>query len=464
MKKALLTYKTILLCALLLFTIRAGMGSIFSSASDITPANILYEVNHERTIRNLNALTPNLALSAAAQYKANDMIQRRYFSHVDPDGNYIWNKIVQYGYNPYTTLGENLAVDFSDTESLMAAWMNSPSHRENILNPAFQDQGAGVTFGDPNSGQFIVAIANTFGAQPAKAATKPAQTKPLPKAPKIAKKPKKPVPKIAQKPNKLSAQTPTVTINNSDTISHVNAVVIVGSATPNSAVQITDKSQSNENTSTTADAQGNFSAEFDGLANGEHDFVATATNDGGTASDIYSININYQPPVITNLQVSASAGNDLVLHVEANITKAGLVNATVLDKTVKLQANADSYSGDITFDKYFDYQSQNLTVSAEDVYGNVTNKTIPLQNVNLPGNQNPKSFKQAPELVKQPDLYNVFKYMVIIFGGLFIVFFIIDIFVMHKNKKTALPNMTSGSNIILLLLLVSTLLLVSWWH
>ena len=112
----------------------------------------------------------------AAQSKTDDMQARHYFAHVDPDGHYIWDKIVADGYTPYLELGENLAIEFYDTDSLISAWMNSPEHRANILNDGFQDQGMGLTFGNPATGQYHSAIANTFGTLAPAAKAKPAQT------------------------------------------------------------------------------------------------------------------------------------------------------------------------------------------------------------------------------------------------------------------------------------------------
>jgi uncharacterized protein YkwD len=135
-----------------------------TEASDLTTTNILDAVSKERTSRNLSGLNTDPRLSSAAQYKANDMMNRHYFSHTDPEGNYIWEKIAEAGYSPYLQLGENLAIEFYNTESLVAAWMNSPTHRANILNEGFIDQGMGLSFGTPNDGQYYSAIANTFGA------------------------------------------------------------------------------------------------------------------------------------------------------------------------------------------------------------------------------------------------------------------------------------------------------------
>ncbi len=132
-------------------------------ASDLTIDNILSAVNSQRSQRNLVTLNTDSRLSSAAQSKADDMQARHYFAHVDPDGNYIWPKIVAAGYTPYLELGENLAIEFYDTDSLISAWMNSPTHRANILNDGFQDQGMGLDFGDANSGQYHSVVANTFG-------------------------------------------------------------------------------------------------------------------------------------------------------------------------------------------------------------------------------------------------------------------------------------------------------------
>ena len=158
------------------------------SASDLTVENIMVSVNKERTQRNLLALNDNLKLQAAAQNKATDMIARHYFSHTDPEGNYIWPAIVAEGYTPYSQLGENLAIEFYDTESMVAAWMNSPTHRANILNDGFKDQGMGLNFGDTQKNQYHSAVANAFGALAISPAKIKVQEKAPPSSPKTLEK------------------------------------------------------------------------------------------------------------------------------------------------------------------------------------------------------------------------------------------------------------------------------------
>lgn len=168
-------------------------------ASDLTVTNITSAVNKERQMRNLLTLSTHNSLQTAAQIKSDDMMSRHYFSHTNPEGLYVWPTIVSQGYTPYLQLGENLAIEFYDTESLMSAWMNSPTHRANIVNEGFKDQGMGLAFGTPSQGQYYSAITNTFGALiPPKAPPIPPPAQPTPK-PTPAPSPS-PVPKPTPTP------------------------------------------------------------------------------------------------------------------------------------------------------------------------------------------------------------------------------------------------------------------------
>jgi hypothetical protein len=158
-------------------------------------------------------------LSKAAAYKAQDMVNRKYFSHTDPSGNYIWPTITAYGYTPYTQLGENLAIEFSNTESLVQAWMNSPTHRANILNEGFKDQGMGVSFGNVGDGEYSSSIANTFGSLTIKKQPEPVAVQttpepiptPTPATPTPTPTTPKPQPKPTPKPVEVKPTPPPTT-------------------------------------------------------------------------------------------------------------------------------------------------------------------------------------------------------------------------------------------------------------
>ena len=158
--------KRLIALVVLFLIVRITMAHLLpktASGNDLTVANIISSINKERSLRNLTTLNQNQLLMIAAQYKSDDMQARHYFAHVDPDGHYIWDKIVALGYTPYLQLGENLAIEFSDTDSLVSAWMNSPEHRANILNSGFVDQGMGLNLGNVQQGQYSSAITNVFG-------------------------------------------------------------------------------------------------------------------------------------------------------------------------------------------------------------------------------------------------------------------------------------------------------------
>lgn len=200
----------ILLIVLLLASkvfISLAMPKNKAFGSDLTAENILSAVNKERQLRNLVTLKTDSRLSAAGQSKSEDMIARHYFSHTDPEGNYIWPKIESAGYAPYLQLGENLAVEFYNTDSLLSAWMNSPTHRANILNEGFKDQGMGLAFGG-NSDQYHSGITNTFGTLVANRT----------KAPSPATPPSKQTAQKIPAPKKTSLKKPASTKTSSPTL------------------------------------------------------------------------------------------------------------------------------------------------------------------------------------------------------------------------------------------------------
>ena len=102
--------------------------------------------NGDRLHASVPSLKMNPVLIAAAQAKANDMAAKSYFAHVSPEGVDPWHWFKEVGYS-FDYAGENLAVDFSDSSDVNQAWMNSPTHRENILDPHFTEIGIATAQG-----------------------------------------------------------------------------------------------------------------------------------------------------------------------------------------------------------------------------------------------------------------------------------------------------------------------------
>jgi uncharacterized protein YkwD len=129
-----------LLAFALLFTLTAK-----AFASEINDENVFKQLNQERTARGLQALKENNDLTNAARLKSKDMVNRDYFEHY-AFGLAPWDFMSISGYD-YLYAGENLAMDFATSEGMVKAWMNSPAHKENILNPDFKEIGIGVVKG-----------------------------------------------------------------------------------------------------------------------------------------------------------------------------------------------------------------------------------------------------------------------------------------------------------------------------
>lgn len=119
---------------------------------------ILYS-NIERAIAGLAPLTLDIQLQAAARWMSDDMAAvcmadpecNLPEDHKGSDGREWWQRILDEGYD-YTFAAENIAGGFTTPESVVAGWMASPSHRDNILSTNFEHLGVGYTYLNTPSG------------------------------------------------------------------------------------------------------------------------------------------------------------------------------------------------------------------------------------------------------------------------------------------------------------------------
>jgi len=86
---------------------------------------------------------PNARLAAAAQKHSEEMERQRFFDHTDPQGDGPKERIDAQGYQG-RAWGENIAAGQRSPESVMRAWMKSPGHCKNVLNPMFNELGVGL--------------------------------------------------------------------------------------------------------------------------------------------------------------------------------------------------------------------------------------------------------------------------------------------------------------------------------
>jgi hypothetical protein len=112
----------------------------------VLPAILADLTNKERQTENLQTLTVNPILNKVAEMKASDMASKGYFAHTSPEGKNPWYWLEQAGYS-YQYAGENLAINFNDSKDVTKAWMESPTHKANIVKDKYTEIGTGVATG-----------------------------------------------------------------------------------------------------------------------------------------------------------------------------------------------------------------------------------------------------------------------------------------------------------------------------
>ena len=133
---------------------------ILGYATNISSDGLLNETNIQRNKTGAKQLTISPRLNEAAQAKAQDMVNRNYWSHQTPDQQEPWAFISATGYT-FQKAGENLAYGFNNNGQVVAGWMNSPTHKMNMLDKAFEEVGFGVANATnfTNNGKSTVVVA-----------------------------------------------------------------------------------------------------------------------------------------------------------------------------------------------------------------------------------------------------------------------------------------------------------------
>lgn len=85
-------------------------------------------------------------LNDAASGHARDMARRKYFEHRGRDGSEPRDRVLRAGYR-FRLTGENIAFGPESAEEVVAGWLKSPGHCENIMDPRFEDIGVGFASG-----------------------------------------------------------------------------------------------------------------------------------------------------------------------------------------------------------------------------------------------------------------------------------------------------------------------------
>ncbi len=329
-------------------------------SSSVSAGNILELTNFSRQAYGLKALQNNVLLEKAAQAKAEDMLKNQYFSHNSPGGALPWDFIKAQGYN-YIIAGENLAINFYNSESLENAWMNSPGHKANILNHDFEDIGIGVAQGTYKGNKAILVV-QMFGSS----ADQPIQTKvAYSELKQFASMPSIAVPT----PSRIALAAPIIA-GSDFKLTNQKTYQVHGYAPEASAIYIVVNNIPQQKLSV---VDGEYRGEIS-LSEGANKITAISFNDQNQASALAkSINIQLDsvaPTVQASVQPVISNGEQqYVVEARApnNVTK---IIATLGDQNIMLQpgANPEIWTG--TFVGSSAELQGGLAVKSYDLVGN----------------------------------------------------------------------------------------------
>ena len=139
-------FSLLILAALFLFASNVYAASSWKNDAEVSQnfaQEVLDLVNIERRKEHLHPLKLASDLNHYAQIRAKEITRR--FSHTRPNGTSCFTAIPK----PYRMVGENIAAGQKSSAEVVEAWMNSPAHRENIMNPKFRELGVGYLY-QPN--------------------------------------------------------------------------------------------------------------------------------------------------------------------------------------------------------------------------------------------------------------------------------------------------------------------------
>ncbi len=134
-------------------------GNRKATSSILTKEGVFAWTNTQR-IQNSeeSSLYLNEDLSKIAEMRVDDMFAKQYFEHVSPTGESA-SSVAEDTQYEYIAIGENIALgNFENDEVLVQAWMDSPGHRENILNHRYTEIGVAMKKGKYEEDEVWIAV------------------------------------------------------------------------------------------------------------------------------------------------------------------------------------------------------------------------------------------------------------------------------------------------------------------
>jgi hypothetical protein len=436
-KKALVVY---LLVAFMLNFVFVKLPA-FSVKAEVS-ANRLYELhNEQRASHNLPSMKINTALVESANKKAVAMLASDCWSHYCPNGESPWQFFDEAGYG-YVYAGENLAEGFDDDAAVMNAWMNSPTHRANILKPEFDEIGIGFARGNFQGIANNTIVVVHFGSRTEKLAGLPLS-------------------------NTINVNESTLQISEPKDGAYINTPVfdIKGTADAGSQVGI---SANNTELGKIIAGGGEFTfRSASAFTDGSYDLKASEYNTGGTVTSVsqpVSIVIDTQAPqfVPSGLSVTAlSSGSDEIVVMSVKVTGSpDSVKSSNLNLAFT-KISDDDWEGEISKSSLAGASS--MVLEAIDRAGNQSRTEIPMQTVlarvlsleaSLPSQSGQTLPISISALFSGKDLKTKLNLVLVAFMA---ALFLIDFYVLAKSGLTGVERSKSHlhfTNLVLIFVLI----------
>lgn len=104
-------------------------------------------INEKRKENGLQPVVWSEDMAKVARLHSENMAKFKFFSHAGLDGSMVSDRADSLGFSRWKAIGENIAYNRgyeNPVEFACQRWMQSQSHRENILNPRWKEAGLGM--------------------------------------------------------------------------------------------------------------------------------------------------------------------------------------------------------------------------------------------------------------------------------------------------------------------------------
>ncbi len=130
---------------LLLYLLSAGAVHAQTPPAASPAEKLIAAINAVRLVERKPLLRTNPKLNAAAKTHAADMAAREFFGHKNPEGEGLTERLARVHYKFALAL-ENIAVGQRDPQIVVADWLESDGHKQNLLDPNVRDIGAAYLY------------------------------------------------------------------------------------------------------------------------------------------------------------------------------------------------------------------------------------------------------------------------------------------------------------------------------